>query len=134
MLYTLQGNGRRKKAPEPSPAQVKAEKFKKQIRENDAGFLDEYMKEAAKETRDGERGTRIDKMLDIVRKTIDKSLREDLGLFLAEEVAKTVTKENVRDWVQKKIEADRSAKWNASRRRRSLRRRSSCPVAVLQPP
>ena len=106
--------GARRRAPEPPPAQFKAEKFKKQIRENDAEFLDKYMKEAAKETRDGERGTRIDKMLDIVRKTIDKSLREDLGLFLADEVAKTVTKENARDWVQKKNEADRSAKWNAS--------------------
>ena len=105
--------GARRRAPEPSAAQVKAEKFKKQIRENDAEFLDKYMKEAAKETRDGERGTRIDKMLEIVRNNIDKSLREDLGLFLADEVAKTVTKENVRDWMQKKIEADRSTRWDA---------------------
>ena len=40
----------------------------KQIREKDAEFLDEYMNEAAEKTRDGERGTRIDKMLEIVRK------------------------------------------------------------------
>ena len=105
--------GARRRAPEPSPAQLKAEKFKKQIRENVAEFLDKYMIQAGKETRDGERGTRIDKMLEIVRNNIDKSLREDLGLFLADEVAKTVTKENVRDWMQKKIEADRSTRWDA---------------------
>ena len=43
MLYTLQGNGRRKKAPEPSEERVNAEKIMKQIREKDAEFLDEYM-------------------------------------------------------------------------------------------
>ena len=45
----------------------------KQIREKDAEFLDEYMNEAAEKTRDGERGTRIDKMLEIVRNNIDKA-------------------------------------------------------------
>ena len=90
MLYTMQDElyGGARRAPGPSPSQVKAETFKKQIRENNAEFLDKYMKEAAQETRDGERGTRIDKMLEIVRKTTYKSLREDLGLFLADEVAK----------------------------------------------
>ena len=94
--------GARRRAPGPSPAQLKAEKFKKQIRENDAEFLDKYMKEAAKETRDGERGTRIDKMLEIVRNNIDKSLREDLGLLLADEVAKTVTRDNVVVWLNRR--------------------------------
>ncbi len=65
MLYTMQDDdelygGARRSAPEPSPAHVQADKFKKQIRKNDAEFLDKYMKEAAKETRDGERGTRIE--------------------------------------------------------------------------
>ena len=85
----------------------------KQIREKDAEFLDEYMNEAAEKTRDGERGTRIDKMLEIVRKNIGISLRKDLGLLLADEVANTVTKEIVTDWVRNEIVALRSAKWNA---------------------
>jgi hypothetical protein len=120
MLYTLQGNGRRKKAPEPSEERVNAEKIKKQIGENDTGFLDEYMKEALEQTRDAERGKRVEKMIEIVRNNIDKSLREDLGLLLADEVANTVTKEIVTDWVQ-----------IGCRRRRSLRRRSRGPVVVL---
>ena len=103
MLYTLQGNGRRKKAPEPSEERVNAEKIMKQIREKDAEFLDEYMNEAAEKTRDGERGTRIDKMLEIVRKNIGISLRKDLGLLLADEVANTVTKEIVTDWVRNEV-------------------------------
>ena len=37
--------GARRRAPEPSPAQVKAGKFKKQIRESDAAFLDKYMQQ-----------------------------------------------------------------------------------------
>ena len=70
-------------------AQAKAEKLKKQIRENDDKFLDKYMTQAGKETRNVERDSRHDKMLEIVRKNIGISLREDLGLLLADEVAKT---------------------------------------------
>ncbi len=44
---------------------MKSETFKKQIGENDADFLDEYMKEALEQTRDVERGKRLDKMLEI---------------------------------------------------------------------
>ena len=51
MLCTLQGDGRRKGVPEPSAERVKAETFKKQIRENDADFLDKYMKVARDLTR-----------------------------------------------------------------------------------
>jgi hypothetical protein len=102
MLYTLQGNGRRKKAPEPSEERVNAEKIKKQIRENDTGFLDEYMKEALEQSLDADRGKRVVKMIEIVRNNIDKSLREDLGLLLADEVAKTVTRENVVVWLNRR--------------------------------
>ena len=94
-------------------AQAKAEKLKKQIRENDDKFLDKYMMQAGEETHNVERDSRHDKMLEIVRKNIGISLREDLGLHLADEVANTVTKEIVTDWMQKKIEAKRSATWNA---------------------
>ena len=94
-------------------AQAKAEKLKKQIRENDDKFLDKYMTQAGEETRNVERDSRHDKMLEIVRKNIGISLREDLGLLLADEVANTVTKEIVTDWVQNEIVALRSAKWNA---------------------
>ncbi len=50
ILYTLQddelnGGARRRVVPEPSPVQVKAEKFKKQIKENYAEFLDKYMQQ-----------------------------------------------------------------------------------------
>ena len=64
MLYTLQHSegGARRRAPEPSPAQVKAETFKKQIKENDAELLDEYMEFG----REKEARSR-DKMLEIVR-------------------------------------------------------------------
>ena len=135
MLYTLQGNGRRKKAPEPSEERVNAEKIKKQIGENDAGFLDEYMKEALEQSLDADRGKRVVKMIEIVRNNIDKSLREDLGLLLADEVAKTVTRDNVVVWLnrrkqrteeekreeaernqrkkQEKEDTDRSTKWDA---------------------
>ena len=68
MLYTLQGDGRRKGVPEPSPAQVKAETFKKQIRENDAEFLDEYM-EFGREKAD----KNVDRMLNIVRQKLIKA-------------------------------------------------------------
>jgi hypothetical protein len=73
-------------------AQAKAEKLKKQIRENDDKFLDKYMMQAGEETHNVERDSRHDKMLEIVRKNIGISLREDLGLLLADEVANTVTK------------------------------------------
>jgi hypothetical protein len=92
---------------------VNAEKIKKQIKENDTGFLEEYMKEALEQTRDVERDKRVAKMIEIVRNNIDKSLREDLGLLLADEVANTVTKEIVTDWVRNEIVALRSKKWNA---------------------
>ena len=94
-------------------AQAKAEKLKKQIRENDDKFLDKYMMQAGEETRNVERDSRHDKMLEIVRKNIGISLREDLGLLLADEVANTVTKEIVTDWVQNEIVALRSKKWDA---------------------
>ena len=60
------------------------------------------MKEAVEQTRDVERGKRLDKMLEIVRNTFDKSLRKDLGLFAAEEVAKTVTRDNVVVWLKRR--------------------------------
>ena len=122
--------------PKPSAAQVKADKFKKQIRENDAKFLDEYM-ELGREKAD----RNVYKMLEIVRQRIDKSMREDKGLgwIHAEAIAKTVTKENVVAWLtrrlqtrqqmtekekreeaernqrkkQEKEDTDRSAKWDA---------------------
>ena len=59
-------------------AQAKAEKLKKQIRENDDKFLDKYMMQAGKETHNVERDSRHDKMLEIVKKNIGISLREDL--------------------------------------------------------
>ncbi len=89
MLYTMQDDdelygGARRKAPELSPAQVKAEKFKKQIREKDADFLDKYMQQGYEQALPGkhkEKREKIVKILEIVRQTIDKSLREkeDLG-------------------------------------------------------
>ena len=70
MLYTLQddelyGGARRRMDPEASAAQEKAERFKKQIRKNDAKFLDEYM-EFGREKAD----RNVDKMLEIVRQRI----------------------------------------------------------------
>ena len=94
-------------------AQAKADQLKKQIRENDDKFLDKYMTQAGKETRNVERDSRHDKMLEIVRKNIGRSLREDLGLLLADEVANTVTKEIVTDWVRNEVVAKRSARWDA---------------------
>ena len=96
-------------APEPSPAQVKADKFKKQIKENDAEFLDKYMQQGYEQARPGkytEKGEKIGKMLEIVRQTIDKSLREkeDLGWIHADEVAKTVTREQVIAWMKRHSE------------------------------
>ena len=108
MLYTLQHSegGARRRAPEPSPAQVKAEKFYKQIRENDGEFLDKFMQygyEQALLGKNKEKGEKIDKMLGIVRQKIDKSLREeeDLGWIHADEVAKTVTREQVIAWMRR---------------------------------
>ena len=125
MLYTMQDDGElyggaRRRAPEPSPAQLKAEKFKKQIRENDVKSLDEYMEFGR------ERANRdVDTMLEIVRKHMEKTLAtgsQDLGLFLAEEVAKTVTRDTVKEWLKRRLQrtaqekeerevAHRSAKW-----------------------
>ncbi len=101
MLYTLQdgelyGGARRIMAPEASAAQEKAEIFKNQIKENDAKFLDKYM-----EFGRGKGGRDVDKMLEIVRQTINKNMREEQGLgwIHADEVAKTVTKDNVVAWL-----------------------------------
>ena len=85
--------------PEASAAKEKAERFKKQIRENDAAFLDEYMefgRERAARNRD--------KMLEIVRQKIDQNMREEQGLgwIHADEVAKTVTMDNVVAWLQRR--------------------------------
>ncbi len=55
---------------------MKAEKFKKQIRENDAEFLDKYMQQGYEQALPGkykEKGDKIGKMLEIVRQTIDKA-------------------------------------------------------------
>ena len=98
--------GARRRAPEPSPAQVKADKFKKQIRENDAEFLDKFMQygyEQARLSKYKQKGEKIDKMLGIVRHKIDKNLREkeDLGWIHADEVAKTVTREQVIAWMRR---------------------------------
>ena len=107
MLYTLHdelyGGARRRMDPEATAAQEKAKRFKKQIRENDVEFLDAYM-EFGRVKAD----RNVDKMLEIVRQRIDKSMREDQGLgwIHAEAIAKTVTKENVVAWLTDDRERD----------------------------
>ena len=64
----MQGDGRRKTAPEPSDAQMRAAVLKNKIKENNAEFLDEYMeygRERAKRN--------VDTMLEIVRKHMEKT-------------------------------------------------------------
>ena len=68
--------GARRRAPEPSPAQVKAGKFKSQIKENNAEFLDKYMQHGYEQARPGkykEKGEKLDKMLGIVRQKLIKA-------------------------------------------------------------
>ena len=79
----------------------RAERFKKQIRENDAKILDGYM-EFGREKAD----RNVDKMLEIVRQRIDKNMREDQGLgwIHAEAIAKTVTKENMVAWLTRRLQ------------------------------
>ena len=79
----------------------RAERFKKQIRENDAEFLDEYMefgREKAARSRD--------KMLEIVRQKIDQYMRmeQGFGWIHADEIAKTVTMDNVVTWLQRRLQ------------------------------
>ena len=67
MLYTLQdeelyGGARRRMDPEASAAREKEERDKKQIRDNDAEFLDEYM-EFGREKAD----KNVDDVLNIVK-------------------------------------------------------------------
>ena len=108
MLYTLQDDelygGARRTAADAAAAKEKeerAERFKKQIRKNDAEFLDEYM-EFGREKAD----RNVDKMLEIVRQRIDKNMRDDQGLgwIHAEAISKTVTKENVVAWLTRRLQ------------------------------
>ena len=101
MLHDELYGGARRRDPEASAAKEKAERFKKQIRENDAAFLDEYMefgRERAARNRD--------KMLEIVRQKIDQNMREEQGLgwIHADEVAKTVTMDNVVARLQRRLQ------------------------------
>ena len=89
MQDELYGGARRRTA-DASAAQEKADasaakekadrakRFKKQIRENDAEFFDEYM-EFGREKDARNR----DKMLEIVRQKIDQNMRVEQNIFLA---------------------------------------------------
>ena len=109
MLYTLhdelQGGGRRR-APVGPTAKEKAEELKEKIRNNDADFLEKYMQygyEKARLDTTVKIGNKYEKMLEIVRKHMDEQLRTSghLGILFSEEVAKTVTLDNVKRWLRR---------------------------------
>ena len=87
-------------------AKEKAEELKEKIRNNDADFLEKYMQygyEKARLDTTVKIGNKYEKMLEIVRKHMDEQLRTSghLGILFSEEVAKTVTLENVKKWLRR---------------------------------
>ena len=112
MLYTAQdeaierGARRRVREPEgPTEEQRRAEIIKSKIRENDAEFLDKFMEFGAERA-----NKKVDAMLEIVRKTIDQNCRrEGIGFILSEQVANTVTRDQVVAWLTaRKAKNDKS--------------------------
>ncbi len=95
--------GARRRAPEGQTAKEKADELKGKIRNIDADFLEKYMQYGYGKTRFDKTvkiGNNYAKMLDIVRNHMDKKLRTSgyLGILYSEEVAKTVTMEQVTWW------------------------------------
>jgi len=110
MLYTLQDDelygGARRRAPVGPTAKEKADELKEKIRNNDADFLEKYMQYGYEKSRLDKTvkiGDKFGKMLEIVRKHMDEQLRTSghLGILYSEEVAKTVTLENVKWWLRR---------------------------------
>jgi len=109
MLYTLHDElhgGARRRAPVGPTAKEKAEELKEKIRNNDADFLETYMQygyEKARLDTTVKIGNKYEKMLEIVRKHMDEQLRTSghLGVLFSEEVAMTVTLENVKRWLRR---------------------------------
>ena len=113
MLYTLQEGGARRREPAgPTEAQRKAELYKSKIQNNDKEFLEPFMQYGFDRS-----NKKIATMLEMVRKKIEQFCRstEDMGFILAEEVANTVTKEQVIEWLRSRKEkrdtAIRDAEW-----------------------
>ena len=107
MVYTMQDElceGAIGRAPKGQTAKEKADELKTKIRNNDADFLDKYMQYGYDKTRLDKTvkiGNNYQKMLDIVRHHLDEQLRTSgyLGsLLYSEEVAQTVTMEQVKWW------------------------------------
>ena len=112
MLYTMQDElygGARGRAPKGQTAKEKVDELKTKIRNNDADFLEKYMQYGYEKTlldKTVKIGNKYEKMLEIVRNYMDEQLRTSgyLGILYSEEVAKTVTRDNVIVWLRRNNE------------------------------
>ena len=112
MLYTMQDElygGARGRAPKGQTAKEKADELKTKIRNNDADFLEKYMQYGYEKSRLDKTvkiGNKYEKMLEIVRNYMDEQLRTSgyLGILYSDEVAKTVTRDNVIVWLRRNNE------------------------------
>ena len=101
--------GARGRAPKGPTAKEKADELKTKIRNNDADFLEKYMQYGYEKTRFGKTvkiGNNYANILDIVRSHMDQQLRTSgyLGILYSDEVAKTVTRDNVIVWLRRNNE------------------------------
>ena len=110
MLYTMQDElygGARGRAPKGQTAKETADELKTKIRNNDADFLEKYMQYGYEKTlldKTVKIGNKYEKMLEIVRNYMDEQLRTGGyldSILYSEEVAKTVTMEQVKWWLRK---------------------------------
>ena len=118
MLYTSQEEGGARRRPVgPSEEQRKAALYKSKIAERDPAFLDKFMKEALRHApkTGNDVDERVERMLTMVRRIIGNAFKNELGLLLSKEVAATVTKEQVIEWLkehQRKLkEAKDAEEW-----------------------
>ena len=118
MLYTSQEEGGARRRPVgPSEEQRKAALYKSKIEEKDPAFLDKFMKEALRHApkTGNDVHERVERMLTMVRRIIGNAFKDELGLLLSKEVAATVTKEQVIEWLkehQRKLkEAKDAEEW-----------------------
>ena len=136
MLYPSQEGGARGREPAgPAEAQRKAELYKRKIQNNDKEFLEPFMQNGIDRSK-----KKIATMLEMVRKKIEQFCRssEDMGFIVAEDVANSVTKEQVIEWLRSRKEkrdtAIRDAEWQKKdEHMRSSRRRSRCPAEAALP-